>query len=588
MTTEQLLIVLAVVTVTLAVTAILRRRAVPTPVVLVVAGLVIGFLPFIPDVSLEPRVVLLGVLPLLVYEAGYNSSPRAFSRNAVPIALLAVGLVVLTAGVVAVAAHEVGHLPWALSFVLGTAVAPTDAVAATSVAARLGLPRELSSVLEGEALFNDATALVLYGSAVAAATSGHFSAAGTAARIGYGAVVGVAIGGAVAVAGRVVRQWLDDPPIEIAVSLLTAYLAYLPAEALGASGVLAAVTAGLYLGWHSSGSFSAGARLQSAAFWDNLVFLVNAALFVFVGMSFHTFTASAAGPSGGCCSPAWPSSAPWWSPASCGSRLRDACCDPCAGPGAGDGRNGSSSGGRACGGPSPRGALAIPTMAAHGRPLAGRDDVIYLAYAVIIVTLVGQGLTLPLVVRVLGLREEAHVAETERQARLDLATAAQAYLEELEAGGDLPAEVYETLNVQLTARIRRLEEAPQSGRRPNRGDGPNRRDRPSDRHWPRSGTYGSSCSTSSVSSSWRCAASAASGQGSSGPSSATSTSRRPGCADLAGRTARLRCARGSPRRRGAGCPGPRCRPPSRRGSEARALRRRPPGWAGAAERRWRC
>ena len=461
MTTEQLLIVLAVVTVTLAVTAILRRRAVPTPVVLVVAGLVIGFLPFIPDVSLEPRVVLLGVLPLLVYEAGYNSSPRAFSRNAVPIALLAVGLVVLTAGVVAVAAHEVGHLPWALSFVLGTAVAPTDAVAATSVAARLGLPRELSSVLEGEALFNDATALVLYGSAVAAATSGHFSAAGTAARIGYGAVVGVAIGGAVAVAGRVVRQWLDDPPIEIAVSLLTAYLAYLPAEALGASGVLAAVTAGLYLGWHSSGSFSAGARLQSAAFWDNLVFLVNAALFVFVGMSFHTFTASARGPVGrlllaglAVVGAVVVTRLVWIS--ATGRLLR-----PLRRPG---------SRGRAerviLGWSGMRGAvtlaaaLAIPTMAAHGRPLAGRDDVIYLAYAVIIVTLVGQGLTLPLVVRVLGLREEAHVAETERQARLDLATAARAYLEELEAGGDLPADVYETLNVQLTARIRRLEEAP--------------------------------------------------------------------------------------------------------------------------------
>ena len=172
----QLLIVLAVAAVTLIGVAALRRAGVPAPVALVVAGLIIGFLPFVPDVSLQPEVVLLGLLPLLVYDAAVTSSPTAFFRNARSIAVLAIPLVVVTALGVAAVAHWLGHLSWPVAFVLGTAVGPTDAAAATSVARRLGLPRRLVTILEGEALFNDATALVLYAAAVAAATTGHFSA----------------------------------------------------------------------------------------------------------------------------------------------------------------------------------------------------------------------------------------------------------------------------------------------------------------------------------------------------------------------------------------------------------------------------
>ena len=267
--------------------------------VLVVAGLIIGFLPFVPDVSLQPEVVLLGLLPLLVYDAAVTASPTAFFRHARSIGVLAVLLVAATAVVVAAIAHWVGHLSWPMAFVLGTAVGPTDASAATSIASRIGLPRHLVSILEGEALFNDATALVLYGAAVADATTGHISLLHTAGTIVYSAVAGAAIGLAVGFAGRWLRNRIDDPPIEIAGSILLAYAAYLPAEAIHASGVLAAVTAGLYLGWHSSGgAFSARSRLQSGAFWATLVFLVNAALFVLVGLSFHTFTTQARGPVG--------------------------------------------------------------------------------------------------------------------------------------------------------------------------------------------------------------------------------------------------------------------------------------------------
>ncbi|HEY1566069.1 MAG TPA: cation:proton antiporter, partial [Solirubrobacteraceae bacterium] len=263
MVSGHLIVVLVVTVITLLAVAGLRRVGVPTAAVLVVAGLVIGFLPFVPDASLDPHVVLLGLLPLLVFDAAATSSATAFVRNARSIGVLAVALVGATALGVAAVAHWIGHLPWAISFVLGTAVGPTDAAAATSMARRLGLPRRLVTILEGEALFNDGAAIVLYTAAVTAATSGTFHAPHAAAEIIYASAAGTAIGLLVGVVGRRLRDRIDDAPIEIAGSMLIAYVAYLPAEAVHASGVLAAVVAGLYLGWHSGGSaFSARSRLQ--------------------------------------------------------------------------------------------------------------------------------------------------------------------------------------------------------------------------------------------------------------------------------------------------------------------------------------
>ncbi len=213
MSSGQILIVLCVASVDAARRGRFRRVGIPAPVVLVVAGLIIGFLPFVPDVSLHPEVVLLGLLPLLVFDAALTSSPTAFRRDARSIGTLAVLLVVVTALGVAAMAHWVGHLPWPISFVLGTAVGPTDAAAATSVARRIGLPRRLLTILEGEALFNDATALVLYAEAVTAATTGEFSVIHTLGSIVYATVVGAAIGLAVGFIGRscatgsMTRRW---------------------------------------------------------------------------------------------------------------------------------------------------------------------------------------------------------------------------------------------------------------------------------------------------------------------------------------------------------------------------------------------
>ncbi|HEY6524940.1 MAG TPA: Na+/H+ antiporter [Solirubrobacteraceae bacterium] len=465
MVSGHLIIVLAVTAVTLLAVAALRRVGVPTAAVLVVAGLVIGFLPFVPDASLEPHVVLLGLLPLLVFDAAATSSATAFVRNARSIGLLAVGLVVATAAGVAAVAHWIGHLSWPMAFVLGTAVGPTDAAAATSVARRLGLPRRLLTILEGEALFNDGAALVLYAAAVTAATSGHFSAGHAFLSVLYASAAGTAIGLAVGVVGRALRNRIDDAPIEIAGSMFMAYAAYLPAEAVHASGVLAAVAAGLYLGWHSGGSaFSARSRLQSQAFWETLVFLINAALFVIVGLSFHTFTAQARGPVGRLVVTGiavvlavigirlvWMEGTGWVT-----RLLRRA-------PPADEQDAPDQAGWRqrlVIGWAGMRGAitlavlLAVPRTTDAGAPLAGRDDIIYLGFAVIIATLVGQGMTLPLLVQRLRLTEHPSVAEAERQARL---TMTRAVLERLQGDGDGPPELIDGLRAQYLARRRRLE-----------------------------------------------------------------------------------------------------------------------------------
>ncbi len=471
MTSGQLLVVLACAAAILVAVAGLRRFDVPPPVVLVVGGLVIGFLPFVPDASLNPHVVLLGLLPLLVYEAAIAASPTAMLRNARSIGVLAVALVAVTAVAVAAVAHWLAGLSWPMAFVLGTAVGATDAAAATSIARGVGMPRRLRTTLEGEALFNDATALVLYGTAVTAATTGAFSVAHTVGEIVYAAVVGAAIGLAVGFVARRLRNRLDDSTLAIAGSILVAYAAYLPAEAIHASGVLAAVSAGLYLGWHSSsGAFSAGTRLQSEAFWHTLVFLVDAALFVLVGLSFHTFTAAATGPVGTLALTAaavvatvmllrlaWMWAFDWL--------LRSR-----AARGAGD-REGDRRERLVLGWAGMRGAitlaalLAVPTATAAGEPLAGRDDVIYLGFAVIIATLLAQGLTLAPLVRRLHLSEHPAVAETERRARLELARATLRHLDRVSVSGGVDRRITAGLRAQYRARISHLEGTSRDRRR---------------------------------------------------------------------------------------------------------------------------
>ena len=214
---------------------------VPYPILMVLGGLVLSFVPGLPDFHLPPELVLVAFLPPLLYSAAFFTSLRDLRANVYPIGLLAIGLVAATTvGVAAVAHALVDGLPWSAAFVLGAVVSPTDPLAATSIASRLGAPRRVVTIVEGESLVNDATALVLYRVAVGAAVTGAFSLWEAGARLLVNATAGIAIGLGVGYVLRQVRKRMSDPPSEIAISLLSGYLAYLPAEALGVSAVLAA------------------------------------------------------------------------------------------------------------------------------------------------------------------------------------------------------------------------------------------------------------------------------------------------------------------------------------------------------------
>ena len=258
---------------------------IPYPIPLVLGGLALGFIPGMPRIELPPDVVLVAVLPPLLYGAAFFSPLRELRANVRPIGLLAIGLVLTTTVAVAAVAHAaIPGLSWPTAFVLGAIVSPTDPTAATAIARRLGLPRRLVALIEGESLVNDGTALVAYKFAVAAVLTGSFSLAAASGRFVLNIVGGIVVGLAVGFVIREVRRRLDNPPVEITISILSGYFAYLPAEAIGVSGVLAAVTVGIYMGWHTPELTTARTRLQGIAVWEILFFLLNAFLFTIIGL----------------------------------------------------------------------------------------------------------------------------------------------------------------------------------------------------------------------------------------------------------------------------------------------------------------
>jgi monovalent cation/hydrogen antiporter len=282
---ENFEIFLAVLFVSVAGLNVLARwLSVPYPIPLVIGGLVLGVLPGMPEIELDPDVVLVVFLPPLLYSAAFFSDLRALRTNLRPISLLAIGLVLATTGIVAVLGHEVIGLSWPMAFALGAIVSPTDPVASTAIMRRLGAPRRLVNVIEGESLVNDATALVAYRVAVAAAIGGSFSAVDAGLEFIGSAAGGIALGLLVGFVVAEIRLRVDDTPTENTISLLTAYAAFIPAHELGLSGVLAAVSAGIYLGWRAPELTTAQTRLQGFAMWEILVFLLNASLFILIGL----------------------------------------------------------------------------------------------------------------------------------------------------------------------------------------------------------------------------------------------------------------------------------------------------------------
>jgi Na+/H+ antiporter len=282
---DALFIVVGLVSVVVAVSAFARKVGALSPILLVIVGLVLSAVPIIPDLTLDPQFVLVGILPPLLYVAAVETSVPAFRFNLRPILLLAVGLVVFTTVAVGLALHWLlPQVPLAATLALGAVVAPPDAVAATAVARRIGLPRRMVAILEGESLINDATALVLFRVSVAAAVGAAISGWGIALNIlvaaGGGVVIGVAGGLVIASLHRRIK----DPLLDNAVSLLTPFAVYIPAEQLKASGVVAVVVTGLYLGHRYPTLMSAASRLQMEAFWRMVKFLLEGIVFLLVGL----------------------------------------------------------------------------------------------------------------------------------------------------------------------------------------------------------------------------------------------------------------------------------------------------------------
>src|SRR5450432_4858730 len=264
-----------------AVLALLARKLhIPYPILFVIGGLLLGLIHKLPKVRLDPALVFLFFLPPLLFPAALFTSWRDFRANLRPISLLAIGLVLFTTVAVALLAHHFMGLPLAAGFVLGAIISPPDAIAATAIAQRLKIPRRIVTILEGESLVNDATALVVYRFALVAVASGSFSWTKAGGQFFFVGIGGILIGLAVGWLATWFHKHVEDAPIEVTVSLLTPFAAYLPAERLKVSGVLAVVAAGLYLGWRTPMILSSQTRLRGGPVWEMVEFILNGFVFI--------------------------------------------------------------------------------------------------------------------------------------------------------------------------------------------------------------------------------------------------------------------------------------------------------------------
>jgi CPA1 family monovalent cation:H+ antiporter len=473
-TLELLIGMLAAIAV---VVTLAERTPIPEPVLLVAVGLAVALVPGLPQVELDPELTLALFLPPLLYWAALHTDLADLRRNLRAISLLAVGLVVVTIAAVAVLAHAAFGLPWAVAAVLGAIVAPPDPVAAVAVGERLRLPRRLVTILEGEGLLNDATALVAYRMAVAAAVSGTFSAGEAALELLVAAVGGTLVGLLVGWAGGRVLRRVEEATVENTVKLLLPYAAWLAAERLHASGVLAVLACGLLM-TRQWGSISSAARLQARQLWDWLVFVLEGLSFVLVGLQLRTVVGGLEGRS--LAELAWDAlllnlvvvavRLAWvypgsWLPRRLSPRLRER--DPFPGWGTVT----------VVGWAGMRGvvslalALAVPTVVAGGGPFPDRDLVVFLSFSVIVVTLVGQGLTLPLLITRLGVTapEEDAAAGTAR-ALARLSEVALARLDAVDPEADrVPPELVERLRERYRARLAHLDHQRDAGGRDGAG-----------------------------------------------------------------------------------------------------------------------
>jgi monovalent cation/hydrogen antiporter len=465
-TIQVLVLLLAVVA---AVAIIANRLKIPPAILLVLTGVLLALVPGLPPVELAPELVLLLVLPPVIYTSAFLMSWREFRFNLRPITLLSVGSVVFTTLAVAAAAHWLMDLDWPVGFVLGAIVSPPDAIAPLSIARRMEVPRRILVILEGEGLANDATALILYRFAVAAVSLGIFSfgqATGMFAAIVVGEILwGIGVGWLM----LRLRRWVNDPLIEILLSILTPFLAFWPPEHFGGSGVLATVTTGLYVSWNGPRLISAATRLQGVFFWEFFTYLIEGMVFLITGLQARTvisrigqYSLSQLAISVAVITtvvivarfvwifpatylPRWlfppirrkDPSPPWqWPFVLAFTGVRGIV--------------------------SLAAALAIPFTTATGQPFPYRDLILFLTFSVILTTLVGQGLMLPWVIRALGLshagRKERELDKAEeRKARSAAVEGAIERFDQLAAERNLPPDVIKAVRAQHRDRLKHVE-----------------------------------------------------------------------------------------------------------------------------------
>lgn len=457
--------------------ALARRLSVPYPIVMVMGGGILALIPGIPRVALNPDLIFFVILPPLLYAAAWVTSWREFSNNIVNILFLAIGLVFFTVVGVAIGApYLINGFDWKLGLVLGAVVAPTDALAATTIAQRIGLPKRITDILEGESLVNDATGLLALEFGIALLVRGQTPTATEGVlRLLFLILVGLAVGLLTGLIVDRIERRIDDGPIEIAISILTPYAAYLSAEAANASGVLAVVACGLYLSRRSSSFFSPGVRIQAWAVWEAIDFILNGIVFVLIGLQLPIVLGEIKGYdtktliiSGALFSALLIALRMLWvyPGANAAYRIRCRIHQPMPKP--------TKASIAVVGWTGMRGvialaaAMSLPHTLADGTPFPQRNLIIFLAFSVILVTLVLQGLTLPKFVRMLGLAETPGRNAEEEEARRQMLQAALAYLDDNRRhDGAEFADLYADITGHYQQRLEALDDSDGDGHQTN-------------------------------------------------------------------------------------------------------------------------
>jgi Na+/H+ antiporter len=439
-----------------------RHFKFPYPIALVAGGAVLGLVPNLPQYTFDPQLILVAVLPPILYQAALLTSWTDFKANIRPIGLLAIGLVAVTTLAVGAALKlMVPDVPWAAAFVLGAIVSPPDAVAATAILSRLNMPRRIVTILEGESLVNDASGLVLYKFAVAAVMTGVFSFVDATVQFTLVSVGGIVVGVVLAFVYIAIHKRLGDPFIEVLTVLTIPYAAYLAAEAMHLSGVLAVVAAGLVRGRYAPEIVSAEMRIMARSVWNLLVFLLNSLVFMLIGLQMSgvvgnlgRYPAAQLAMIGGVVTAvaiavrfAWVFPVAWL-PQSLSGNLREqvkprrrkaelAIIGWC-------GMRGIV---------SLAAALALPLALPGGEPFPHRDLIIFTTFVVIVATLVGQGLTLTPLIRWLKVGSSWSVQHEQVRVRAAMSAAALAAVDRSLAEEGVPREWGDRLKAEISDRI---------------------------------------------------------------------------------------------------------------------------------------